>query len=274
MSGMSIRLSREVRFGVADAGERAVEGGANGFAGNPVMAGVVPFVAVTVTVSGELDRETGMLVNIKTIDSRVREGAVERVRAQGREGVLGIGRLAAVLLEQMTEALAGKVEAVEGVAVKVSPYLQAEARREEMPMVRLSQRFEFSAAHRLHSAKLSEDENWKVFGRCNNPNGHGHNYELEVTVLGAPDAKSGTVIAVPELQKIVNERVIDVFDHKHLNLDCAEFREPGGVNPTVENIARIIYGRLKGAFPSGGGGAKLAGVRLWETPKTMCEYSE
>ena len=89
--------------------------------------------------------------------------------------------------------------------------------------------------------------------------------------MGVPDAKSGVVMGVSELQKLVNERVIDVFDHKHLNLDCSEFREGSGVNPTVENIARVIHGRLKGAFA---GGVRLAGVRLWETPKTMCEYSE
>jgi len=69
----------------------------------------------------------------------------------------------------------------------------------------------------------------------------------------------------------VNARVVEAFDHKHLNLDCAEFREPGGVNPTVENIARVLYGRLKGELPAG---VVLDGVKLWETPKTMCEYRE
>src|SRR6185295_16856816 len=120
---------------------------------------------------------------------------------------------------------------VEAVRLSVSPFLTIGARREELPMVRLSQRFEFSAAHRLHSSALSESDNWQVFGRCNNPNGHGHNYELEVAVAGEPDASTGAVMPVVELQRIVNERVIDAFDHKHLNLDCAEFREPAGVNP-------------------------------------------
>jgi len=272
---MGLMLTREVRFGLHDPAEVRAEGGggkgANGFAGNPMLAGLVPFVLLGVTVSGEVDQGTGMLVNIKTIDAQVRETAVERVRAEAARGPLGLGRLVVALLELMTQQLAGKVAGVEKLTLAVSPYLRVEARREELPMVRLSQRFEFSAAHRLHSATLSEAENWEVFGRCNNPNGHGHNYELEVTVAGVPDEKSGAVMAVAELQRIVNARVVDAFDHKHLNLDCAEFREPGGVNPTVENIARVLYGRLKGQFPAG---VSLAGVKLWETPKTMCEYGE
>jgi 6-pyruvoyltetrahydropterin/6-carboxytetrahydropterin synthase len=264
-----IRLSREVRFAATTAGPRELEGGSNGFAGNPLHAGLAPFVALTVTVSGEVDPTAGMLVNIKIIDSRVRDTAVEMVRssAAGGESAFATGKLAAALLERLTQGLTGRVEAVEGVSLAVSPYLQVEACREEMPMVRLVQRFEFSAAHRLHSAALSEAENWEVFGRCNNPNGHGHNYELEVVVKAVPDARTGMVMPVELLQKIVNERVIDAFDHKHLNLDCAEFH---ALNPTVENIAKVIYERLKGHIPAP---ATLAAVRVWETPKTMCEFS-
>jgi 6-pyruvoyltetrahydropterin/6-carboxytetrahydropterin synthase len=132
-------------------------------------------------------------------------------------------------------------------------------------MVQLTERFEFSAAHRLHAAELSEKENHEIFGRCNNANGHGHNYELEVTVFGEPDSH-GRVISISELQKIVNSRVVDVFDHKHLNLDCPEFSK---LNPTVENIAKIIYEKLATSFSSR---AKLRRVRVWETPKTCCEY--
>lgn len=238
-----------------------------------MLAGLAPFVTIRVTVSGEPDGSTGMLVNIKVIDAVVREAAVEIVRRYAQTMPLALARLARELFAAMTARLSNQV--VEGVQVAVSPYLQVAVQREELPMVRLSQRFEFSAAHRLHSATLSEAENWEVFGRCNNPNGHGHNYELEVIVMGPPDEKTGMVMPVAELQRIVKERVIEVFDHKHLNLDCAEFREAGGMNPTVENIARVLYGRLKGAFSEAAkGGVKLSGVRVWETPKTMCEYGE
>jgi len=182
----------------------------------PVADQTAVFFPRRTVVSGEVDRETGMLVNIKTIDNKVREGAVELVRAHAKERALALGKAAAGLLERMTLLLAGKVSWVEGVAVAVSPYLKVEARREEMPMVRLSQRFEFSAAHRLHSPTLSESENWEVFGRCTNPNGHGHNYEVQVTLKGTPDER-GVVVKVPEFERVVAETVIDRFDHKRVS---------------------------------------------------------
>jgi 6-pyruvoyltetrahydropterin/6-carboxytetrahydropterin synthase len=262
-----VRLSREVRFGLH--GENVpheAKGTTNGFSGNPALAGLVPFVVVTVTVAGPVDPSTGMLVNIKTIDLVVRDTAVALLRKN--TDPFATGKLTVELFHLLRNELEAKRHVVDGVQLGLSPYLKFAVDREDAAMVRMSQRFEFSAAHRLHSSALSEAENWEVFGRCNNPNGHGHNYELEVTVAGPPDARTGVVIPVEQLQRIVNERVIDVFDHKHLNLDCAEF---AALNPTVENIARILYGRLKGHIPAP---AKLATVRVWETPKTMCEYEE
>jgi 6-pyruvoyltetrahydropterin/6-carboxytetrahydropterin synthase len=136
------------------------------------------------------------------------------------------------------------------------------------PMIRLSQRFEFSASHRLHRPEFSDEKNLKTFGKCSNPHGHGHNYELQVTLAGTPDA-SGLLIDVPSFERVVATTVLDRFDHKNLNVEVAEFRD---VIPTVENIAKVIYGLLKAKFASEGG--KLASVTVWETPKTWCEYSE
>jgi len=133
-------------------------------------------------------------------------------------------------------------------------------------MIRLSQKFEFSATHRLHNPKLSESENNHLFGKCNNPHGHGHNYEIQVTLAGEPDA-SGTLLHVPDFEQIVGAAVIDRFDHKNLNVELPEF---GELIPTVENIAMVIYRLLKPKF----GRPKLASVTVWETPKTWCEYSE
>ncbi len=135
-------------------------------------------------------------------------------------------------------------------------------------MVRLSQKFEFSATHRLHNPALSSEENRQTFGKCNNPHGHGHNYELQVTLRGKPDA-SGILIDIPDFETIVANAVIDRFDHKNLNIELPEFRE---LIPTVENIARVIYRLLKPRFD--GAGAALASVTVWETPKTWCEYSD
>jgi 6-pyruvoyltetrahydropterin/6-carboxytetrahydropterin synthase len=265
-----IRLSREVRFGVFPANAPPPgpppRGAANSFAGNPPVFGVMPFVAVTVTVAGPVDPTTGMLVNIKVIDAVVREVAVDLLRA-ATAAPLATGTLVLALFDQIAARLRAASQAVERVSLALSPYLHVAVVGREKPMVRLTQRFEFSAAHRLHADTLSAAENADVFGRCNNPNGHGHNYELEVTVAGDP-GPTGEVMNVHVLQRLVNEQVIDVFDHKHLNLDCPDFR---GLNPTVENIARVIHGRLRPHVSPPG---RLVSVRVWETPKTMAEYGE
>ena len=135
-------------------------------------------------------------------------------------------------------------------------------------MVRLSQTFEFCAGHRLHNPALSDEENRRAFGKCNNPFGHGHNYQLKVTLRGEPD-KNGVLVDVPSMEKIVSTTVIDRFDHKNLNAELPEFKD---VIPSVENIAKVIYRILKPAFAHAD--AKLASVTVWETAKTWCEYEE
>jgi len=137
-------------------------------------------------------------------------------------------------------------------------------------MIRLSQKFEFSASHRLHNPTMSDETNRQTFGKCNNPSGHGHNYELAVTLRGPAD-ENGVVMPVPQFERIVAETVVERFDHKNLNEQVAEFRD---VIPSVENIARVIYRLLKPKFAGAGGGVELAAVTVWETPKTFCEYAE
>ncbi|MFH1111245.1 MAG: 6-carboxytetrahydropterin synthase, partial [Planctomycetota bacterium] len=114
--------------------------------------------------------------------------------------------------------------------------------------------------------ELSDAENPRLFGKCSNPNGHGHNYVVEVTVCGTVDSGKGTVADVGHVDRVVLERVIEPFDHKNLNVECAEFAQ---LNPSVENIARVIWDRLAGAFD----GCRLASIRVWETPKTCAEYT-
>jgi 6-pyruvoyltetrahydropterin/6-carboxytetrahydropterin synthase len=151
----------------------------------------------------------------------------------------------------------------------LTPFLAYEVRRSELPMVRLSQRFEFSASHRLHNPRFSDEENRRKFGKCNNPHGHGHNYEVQVTLAGEPDQSVGVLIDVPAMERIVSSTVIDRFDHKNLNVETEEFRD---LIPSVENIAMVIFRMLKPQFERQR--ARLASVTVWETPKTWCEYSE
>lgn len=152
------------------------------------------------------------------------------------------------------------------IELRASPGLRYAIQRESPGMILLTQHFEFSAAHRLHCPQLSDEQNRRPFGKCNNPEGHGHNFLLEVTVAGRPDAATGAVLPLPEFEQIVKERVIDRLDHKHLNADTPEFRD---LNPSVENIACIIGGLLADHVSL----AKLHRVRVWQTAKTCAEYA-
>lgn len=123
----------------------------------------------------------------------------------------------------------------------------------------------FNAAHRLNNPAWDEQKNDRVFGKCNNPSYHGHNYEMEVKVTGIPDAETGYVIDLKMLSDIINENVIEKLDHKNLNLDVPEFSQ---LNPTAENIVIVIYDVLREKINSD---LELQ-VRLYETPRNFVEY--
>ena len=123
--------------------------------------------------------------------------------------------------------------------------------------VYLTRKCEFSASHHYHNPAFSEEENRRTFGKCNNPNGHGHNYTLEVTVKGDVDATTGFVVDLKELKEIMNREVVDAMDHRYLNHEVPEFKTQ---IPTTENIAIAIWKRLEGKMKV----AKLHRVRLYE----------
>ena len=123
----------------------------------------------------------------------------------------------------------------------------------------------FNAAHRLHNPAWDDARNEKVFGKCNNPNYHGHNYELLVKLTGVPDAATGYVYDLKKLSELVQEHVIEKFDHKNLNEDVAEFKE---LNPTAENIAVVIYNILRPKIES----EFELKIRLYETERNFVDY--
>lgn len=123
----------------------------------------------------------------------------------------------------------------------------------------------FNAAHRLHNPDWSAEKNAEVFGKCNYPNYHGHNYELIVKVIGDPDPASGYVIDLKTLSGLIKEHVLDRFDHKNLNLDTEEFMD---LNPTAENIVRVIYDILRKVIES----RFDLQLRLYETERNFVEY--
>jgi 6-pyruvoyltetrahydropterin/6-carboxytetrahydropterin synthase len=131
--------------------------------------------------------------------------------------------------------------------------------------VELGRRYRFSASHRLHTAHLSDEENFRVFGKCNNPFGHGHNYVLEVSVSGPVDPATGMIANLADLDSFVEQAVLQVFDHKSLNEDVAVFQDKV---PTTENLCVDIYERLK-SFSH----AKLERVRIEETRNNSFEYA-
>lgn len=134
-----------------------------------------------------------------------------------------------------------------------------------MPRVRVTRRLHFSAGHRLHRPDWDEARNREVFGACSNPSGHGHNYDLEVTVEGEIDPETGFVLDLKRLKKLVSEMVISDMDHANLNTDV-EWLE--GRNPTAENLSVAIWNRLEGRLD----GAELVSVKLWETDRNVAEY--
>lgn len=126
--------------------------------------------------------------------------------------------------------------------------------------------FHFNAAHRLHNSHWPDERNKEVFGKCNNPNYHGHNYELIVKVRGEVDPETGYIIDTKILKEWVENDVIQLFDHRNLNLDVAAFAE---LNPTVENIATVIYTILQPRMQAG----KKLSIVLYETERNYVEYS-
>lgn len=134
-------------------------------------------------------------------------------------------------------------------------------------MIYLTRRANFSAAHYYWNSSWTEDENRKVFGKCANRNGHGHNYTLEVTVKGEPDPTTGFVVDLKRLKDVIEEKILSAWDHRHLNLETEEFREH---IPTSENLALAAWARLE--EPVRGAGAELARVRIYETPEIFAEY--
>jgi 6-pyruvoyltetrahydropterin/6-carboxytetrahydropterin synthase len=139
-------------------------------------------------------------------------------------------------------------------------------------MVHLTRRYRFSAAHRLHNETLGSEENASLYGKCNNPKGHGHEYVLEVRVAGEVDANTGMVMDLEVLDRLVEREVLDRFDHTHLNLDVENFRSRV---PTTENLCIEIYDLLSRSFTDGhrsGHGARLERVRLEETRSNFFEY--
>ena len=134
-----------------------------------------------------------------------------------------------------------------------------------MDRVAVFRKEHFNAAHRLHNPSWDDEKNKAVYGKCNNPNYHGHNYDLIVKVVGEPDPETGYVIDLKMLSDLIKENVLKKFDHKNLNLDTDEFKD---LNPTAENIVKVIYTILRQKINK----QFYLQVRLYETERNFVEY--
>ena len=268
-----------MRFAINPAQVRAntQEPGRNGFGGVPPVRGLGRHYSVEVTCRGELDRATGYLVNIKDIDQAVRAAIIPRITdACDRGPEVEPGELLPSLLAPLDDMLRGRVSALRW---GLSPYYSVAMNKAEPGVVLVRQRFEFAASHRLHVPTLSDAQNRALFGKCNHPGGHGHNYVVEPTVAVRLDATGHQPLTLETLERVVDAVIIQPFDHKHLSVDVPQFRnEPqaagggAGVNASVENIARVCYESLAPALKHECPAADLRSITVWETDRTSSTY--
>ncbi len=239
----------------------------NTFAAWPAMRGLGRYYELGVTCRGEADPATGYFINIKHIDRAVHEHALPCLhRALADPAGVAMGGLMRELTGVLNPPLHDSVILV---ALGLTPTYRIALRSHDMDHALIRQCYEFSAAHRLHVPGLSEEENRRVFGKCNNPAGHGHNYRLEVAVR-VPIDEHGRTADVERIDALVNRHAVEQLDHKHLNSDVPRF---AGLNPSVENIVRVIWDMLADPIEEGlGGGAGLEELSVWETSKTVCTY--
>jgi 6-pyruvoyltetrahydropterin/6-carboxytetrahydropterin synthase len=220
-----------------------------------------------VMVKGKLDRNSGIVVNITDIDASVKSFVQAELDGKflNKETPYFKDNIPTTenIVTYLWDSLSGSMKNCElhKIRLRENDFLYAE--KEESPMVRLTRKYHFSTAHRLHSDKLSDSENLALFGKCNNQYGHGHNYYLEVTVSGKPDPITGMIANISEIDNVAEEAVLQKFDHKHLNLDTEEFKN---VNPTSENVAVVIWDLLSPGLPN------LYKIGLYETEKNYFEY--
>ena len=261
-----VRLRRAVRFWI---GGREPMPNHGGFGGLPAPSGLVASFELEVEVLGRPDPTTGYLIGIQHLDAAVRESVVPRFDAAFRTGASDPIQLVLEAAAMLSDRLAVPLSAL---TLRLTPFHEIEwiAASEtdsltHAPAALLRQRFEFAASHRLHCRDLDDEANRAIFGKCNNPHGHGHNYKVETCVETPIGTRPG--VSMQAIEAVVGREVIDRFDHRHLNLDCEEFRT---LNPSVEHIAAVSFEHLRGPIAELGG--TLRSVTVWETDKTSATF--
>jgi len=261
------KLARQVRFSINPFLAEKNEG-FNSYASRPAGDGLSIFLELSVELIGEVEPATGFVVNVTDIDNNVRKFAVpvfaEQIQQDFRRAQHVSLFALAELLKSTWNILADKFETAQlsKLSLKLNPFRKIAIDLKDFEMVYFSEKFEFAAMHKLWNDDFSEKQNLEVFGKCANPAGHGHNYIVEVTIK-TPISKNDFLIH--GFEKIVDNELIKLVDHKNLNADVSHFSK---TIPTVENITVFAWNKLAGKF----GKAALHCVTVWETDKTYCSY--
>lgn len=260
-------LSRLVRFSINPfLPEDSI--GFNSFASKPAGEGLSIFFELTVALVGEVEPATGLVINVSDIDRSVRKYVVPIFAQQIREdfqqgkhiGFPGITKLLKSAREQLADKFG--TARLRELSLALNPFRKVAIDCEDCKMSYFSEKFEFAATHKLWNDDFSDECNRKVFGKCANPAGHGHNYVVEVTIK-RPAGENN--LCISDFEKVVDDELIKPVDHKNLNVDVPYFAK---VIPTVENIAAFAWEKLVGKF----GDNKLHCIIVWETEKTYCTY--
>lgn len=223
-----------------------------------------------VTVDGEINATNGMIVNIKDIDTVLKTHLLPQFVNRSLNDEVGhfakvaptVENILAYIWQEIDRIGLPKEVQLRKLKLEETTTLYGEYDGMKTNLTRI---YEFASSHRLDAPLLSKEENLKLFGKCNNPAGHGHNYVLEVTVSGVADSRTGMICSIDDLDREVAHRVVDRYDHKNLNEDIPEF---AGKCTTSENVAVEIFNRLDGNVP-----AQLERVRLFETARNLFEVS-
>ncbi|ARN55925.1 6-pyruvoyl trahydropterin synthase family protein [Sedimentisphaera salicampi] len=259
------RLTRQIRFSVDPFPNGGDAEGFNSYCSKPAGHGFGFFICLNVEVEGSVQPDTGFLINLAEIDAKARRVAVniykKRIRQLIAEGKnVNLQRTCEILREcwggLRSSFTPQKLSSLEQL---VNPYKKITISGDNMLLY--SEKFEFAATHKLWNDNFSEEQNFDHFGKCANPEGHGHNYVVEITA----EPENWKDFDRFDFQKKVNELFIDKLDHKNLSRDLDYYKK---LNPTVENITVHCWNTLSDKLK----GAKLKSVRIWENDRAYCTY--
>lgn len=261
------KLARQIRFSINPFLNDVVQG-ANSYSSKPAGDGLALYFSLWVELVAPADSQTGFVINVVDIDKAVRQTVVPLFDKNISESFAQAKHVTLFDLQCLLGQSWGLVKdefgdaVISNITLELNPFRKIKITSEDRKVLTISEKFEFAATHKLWNEKFSKDKNFEVFGKCANPNGHGHNYIVEITV----DCQDSQLIDMGDFQAGVNREFISIVDHKNLNVDISDF---GGKVTTVENITTYAWKRLEGKL----GSAKLKSITIWESDRMYCTYS-